>query len=211
MVLLSCATLCRLAASCCHVNSRSPFAIELDDSVLAAARRGEDAALEAIYRQYQGPCFQLAWRLCGDREQARDLVHDALLKVFCQLHQFRADSPFWAWLRQVLVNECLMHLRRHARGEQEIERRGEQLVEQAADEHLDLPPAVTEQGLLQRAMEQLPPSTRAVLWLYHVEGYTHVEIAALMQRTLSFSKSQLARGTRRLRDLLSICEDTAHV
>ena len=60
-------------------------------------------------------------------------------------------------------------------------------------------------------MEQLPPNTRAVLWLYHVEGYTHGEIAALMQRTLSFSKSQLARGTRRLRELLMLCEDTAHV
>jgi len=44
--------------------------------------------------------------------------------------------------------------------------------------------------------------TRSVLWLYHAEGYTHDEIAALMQRTTSFSKSQLARGSRRLRALL---------
>ncbi|HEY5780788.1 MAG TPA: sigma factor-like helix-turn-helix DNA-binding protein [Lysobacter sp.] len=41
-----------------------------------------------------------------------------------------------------------------------------------------------------------------MLWLYHAEGYTHEEIAALMQRTPSFSKSQLARGSRRLRELL---------
>jgi RNA polymerase sigma-70 factor (ECF subfamily) len=45
-----------------------------------------------------------------------------------------------------------------------------------------------------------------VLWLYHAEGYTHEEIAALMQRTASFSKSQLARGTRRLRALLDVPE-----
>ena len=56
---------------------------------------------------------------------------------------------------------------------------------------------------LQRALAQLPATTRSVLWLYHAEGHTHEEIAALMQRTTSFSKSQLARGTRRLRALLS--------
>ena len=48
-----------------------------------------------------------------------------------------------------------------------------------------------------------------MLWLYHAEGYTHEEIAALMQRTPSFSKSQVSRGTRRLRVLLNI-EDTVH-
>ncbi len=52
------------------------------------------------------------------------------------------------------------------------------------------------------AMEALPANTRTVLWLHHAEGYTHDEIAALMQRTASFSKSQLARGSRRLRELL---------
>ena len=52
------------------------------------------------------------------------------------------------------------------------------------------------------ALASLPPATRSVLWLYHAEGYTHEEIGALMQRTASFSKSQLARGTRRLRGML---------
>ena len=55
-------------------------------------------------------------------------------------------------------------------------------------------------------LAELPALTRSVLWLYHGEGYTHEEIAALMQRTASFSKSQLARGTRRLRVLLDVPE-----
>ena len=75
-----------------------------------------------------------------------------------------------------------------------------------AHEHADdlqpPPPAAADAALLQRALAALPASTRSVLWLYHAEGYTHEEIAALMERTASFSKSQLARGTRRLRALL---------
>jgi hypothetical protein len=57
--------------------------------------------------------------------------------------------------------------------------------------------------------KQLPHATRSVLWLYHAEGYTHEEIAAAMQRSASFSKSQLARGTRRLRVLLQVSEPSA--
>ena len=73
-----------------------------------------------------------------------------------------------------------------------------------------LPPAAAaDAALLQRALEALPAATRSVLWLYHAEGYTHDEIAELMQRTPSFSKSQVSRGTRRLRALLNI-EDTVH-
>lgn len=189
------------------MNSPSPFAIELPELLLARARRGDEQALASIYREFHGPAFQLAWRLCGDRELARDLVHDALFKVFQQLHQFRAEAPFWAWLRQVLVNECLMHLRRRQRIDQEVELQ----AEEHADTQLSLPPEVAESGLLQAALSQLPETTRAVLWLYHVEGYTHDEIAGLMQRTISFSKSQLARGTRRLRDLLVPRQEPAHV
>ena len=71
-----------------------------------------------------------------------------------------------------------------------------------------LPPAAADAGLLARALGRLPDATRSVLWLYHAEGYTHDEIAGLMGRTASFSKSQLARGTRKLRDLLKIETET---
>ena len=55
---------------------------------------------------------------------------------------------------------------------------------------------------LKRALGRLPALSRAVLWLYHVEGYTHEEIAQSFDRTVSFSKSQVARAGARLRDLL---------
>jgi len=55
---------------------------------------------------------------------------------------------------------------------------------------------------LERAFEELSETSRAVVWLHDVEGYTHEEIAELMDRTVSFSKSQLARAHQRLRRLL---------
>jgi RNA polymerase sigma-70 factor (ECF subfamily) len=65
------------------------------------------------------------------------------------------------------------------------------------------PPEPTGPIDLEVALNRLSPVTRAVLWLHDVEGYTHEEIAEMMGKTASFSKSQLSRAHKRLRDWLS--------
>ena len=100
----------------------SSFAIDVPDALLARARRGEAAAFEQIYRWFERPVFTLALRLCGDREAAQDVLQDTMLKLIDRMADFRGDSPFWGWLRQIAVNEALMRLRRHGRlREEEIE------------------------------------------------------------------------------------------
>ena len=182
----------------------SSFAIEVPDALLGRARAGEQAAFEQVYRRFERPVFTLALRICGEREAAADVLQETMLKVFARIGDFRGrdGSPFWGWLRRIAVNEALMHLRRGRRQAGELPADGHE----PADEQALPPPSAADAVLLQRALARLPANTRGVLWLYHAEGYTHEEIAALMQRTPSFSKSQLARGTRRLRALLEIEE-----
>ena len=183
----------------------SSFAIDVPDTLLARARAGRQDAFEQLYRWFERPVFTLALRICGDREEASDVLQDTMLKLFHHLDDFRGGSPFWGWLRQIAVNESLMKLRRNRRFDMEIAMDEEDLPEDQGY----LPPAAADAAMLQRALGALPAATRSVLWLYHAEGYTHEEIARLMQRTPSFSKSQLSRGTRRLRALLHI-EEPAH-
>ena len=188
----------------------SSFAIDVPDALLARMRKGEHAAFEQVYRWFERPVFTLALRICGEREQAADVLQDTMLKVIARIGEFRGgrgdaeragDSPFWGWLRQIAVNEALMALRRRRRNEMEPTDDLETDLA-LADDRTPPPPEAADAACLQRALDALPANTRTVLWLYHAEGYTHDEIAALMQRTPSFSKSQLARGTRRLRELL---------
>ena len=181
----------------------SSFAIEVPASLLARARAGDRAAFEQLYRWFERPVFTLALRICGDRAEADEVLQDTMLKVLCQMDGYRGDrgTPFWDWLRQVAVNEALMRLRRDRRHAIEL---ADDALDAHAEDHAPPPPAAADAALLQRALAQLPATTRSVLWLYHAEGYTHEEIAAAMQRTPSFSKSQLARGTRRLRQLLQV-------
>jgi RNA polymerase sigma-70 factor (ECF subfamily) len=189
------------------VSPASSFAIDVPATLLARARRGEAAAFEQLYRSFERPVYTLALRLTGGREEAQDVLQDTMMKLFDRVTEFRGDSPFWGWLRQIAVNEALMLLRR----------RGRLLVEGEFDEaalsdaEQMLPPRAADAAILGRALAELPGATRSVLWLYHAEGYTHEEIAAAMGKSLSFSKSQLARGTRRLRALLHVdSEVTAH-
>ena len=176
----------------------STFSIDLPDALIKRARDGHADAFEQIYRRFERPVYTVALRLLGDREEAQDVLHDTMLRLFERIVSFRGESPFWAWLRQIAVNEALMRLRRRGTVNYSDEPPEPELD---AGEQL-LPPAAADHALLLRALEQLPANTRSVIWLYYVEGYTHEEIAQAMERSLSFSKSQLARGTRRLRALL---------
>ena len=183
----------------------SSFAIDVPDSLLARAKRGEAAAFEQLYRWFERPVYTLALRLTGQREEAQEVLQDTMLKLFDRLAEFRSESPFWGWLRQIAVNEALMRLRR--RGRQDNEQEFDEAELPSGDTLL--PPQAADAALLTEALTRLPDTTRSVLWLYHAEGFTHEEIAAQMGRTVSFSKSQLARGTRKLRALLDI-EVPAH-
>ena len=180
---------------------RSSFAIDVPDALLARARAGERAAFEQLYRWFERPVFNLAMRIGGDREEAAEVLQETMLKVLGKMGDFRGrqGSPFWGWLRQIAVNEALMRLRSQRRFANDLvlEDDGAHVADPGP-----LPAAAADAAVLTRALNQLPSATRSVLWLYHAEGYTHEEIAALMQRTPSFSKSQLARGSRRLRELL---------
>lgn len=183
------------------------FAIDVPPALLAQARKGRMQALEGLYRLFEQPAYTLALRLLANSDDAREVLHDALLTAFGRLEQYRGEAPFWAWLRQIIANTALMRLRQRRRGP-------DASMLTAADEDLadqDAPsPALLAESLaLGPALKRLPDTTRAVVWLYCVEGYTHPEIAGLMGQSVSFSKSQLARGLARLRQLLAI-EEVCH-
>jgi len=173
----------------------SSFQIDVPQALLARACAGDLGAFEQIYRRFERPVYTLALRLLGEPEAARDALHDAMLKVFQRIGQFRGESPFWGWLRQIALNEALMRLRQHDRAE----------THDDLDAFVDEAPGPwvhADATTLERALGKLPAQTRSVLWLYHVEGYSHPEIAGMVGKTVSFSKSQVARGTQRLREIL---------
>jgi len=149
-----------------------------------------------------GPAvFTLARRMLASRSLAEDVLHDTFVEAFTKLGELRTDADFAAWARRIAVNRCLTHIRSAW-----VARRCEWPREEPSAGTPVTEAAVTSMRL-EAALDALPDRARAVVWLHDVEGYTHREIGALMGRTSSFSKSQLARAHARLRVLLT--DDTS--
>jgi RNA polymerase sigma factor (sigma-70 family) len=160
------------------------------EAVLPLLRAGDPAAQEALYRAFEAPAYNLVRRICRTTEDAEDVLQETFLEVFRSIGRFRGDGSLWAWIRTVASSKALMRLRRNRY------RDTDELVEDAA------PVRREDTALrmdLEAALERLSPTARAVVWLHDVEGYTHEEIAGMMDRSVSFSKSQLARAHARLR------------
>jgi len=172
----------------------SAFDVPVPDETLAGARKGERAAQECLYRLFERAVFSLARRMTGDPDAASDVVQDAFMKAFARVHQFRGEAPFGLWLRSIAASEALMHLRR-GRYFMDLFTTDEAVMQSVGREDVS-------DADLERALSLLPSVPRSVLWLYHVEGYTHVEIAEMCGKTVSFSKSQLSRAHQKLRTLL---------
>ena len=97
--------------------AHSGFDIEIDEITLAGARRGDMASCERIYRLYQSHAFTVAIRVCRCRELAQEVMQEAFITAFRRIGQFRGDSPFWGWLRKVVVNHAISALRKQPKAE----------------------------------------------------------------------------------------------
>lgn len=165
------------------------------EAVVAQARRGDPVALEALYRAYASPVYNLARRICRTTEDAEDVLQETFYEVCRSIRNYRGDGSIWGWIRTVASSKALMRLRRNKYRDTELL-------------HDELAPARSASPALrmdlESALDRLSDTARAVVWLHDVEGYTHEEIATQMGRTVSFSKSQLARAHARLRGWLDV-------
>jgi len=180
------------------------FSVTVDELVIARAKRGDGEALEALYRTFETPVYTLARRLTRTRHDAEDVVQDTFLELVRSIGSFRGDGSLAGWVRKVAASKALQRLRKQGARFAE-----EPLPDEFADGSVDgrtaTAPLVTaaERVDLRTAVEDLSETARAVLWLHDVEGYSHEEIAAMVGKTASFSKSQLARAHARLRNVLA--------
>ena len=166
------------------------LSLTVPDILVARAKAGDLEALEGLYRAFETPVYNLARRICRAPEDAEDVVQETFLEVVKSIRHYRGEGHLWGWIRQIAASKALMRLRR------EKLRATDELVDEAAGS----PPASIGTRIdLERAFAQLSETSRAVVWLHDVEGFTHEEIAERMGRTVSFSKSQLARAHARLR------------
>jgi len=170
-----------------------------DQQLIERIRAGDPSAERALYDGHVDRLYRLVFRYVGEPDVAEDCVQETFIRAFDKLGDFRGDSALGTWLGAIAISTALNALRKRKRAS------GREAVwEEAETVAAPRVPGVEPdlKTRLHEEIDRLPEGYRMVFLLHDVEGYTHEEIAALMQRTASFSKSQLARGSRRLRQLL---------
>jgi RNA polymerase sigma-70 factor (ECF subfamily) len=167
-----------------------------DDLLVERARGGEVAAFEALYRRHSSAIFGLALRMLQNRADAEDMLQEIFLQAYDRLTSFEGRSAFGTWLYRLSVNRCLDHLR--SRGAKEQSR-----TEPLSPELAGRVSTVGHRGLdLERAIGELPPSSRAAFLLHHVAGFDHKEVGEMLGIAVGTSKSLVHRARIRLKEAL---------
>jgi RNA polymerase sigma-70 factor (ECF subfamily) len=157
--------------------------------------------LDALLAAHAERAIRIASRFVGgDRATAEDIAQEAFVKAWRALPRFRGEAELATWLYRVTVNEALSHLRRQRLRDSLIALFGPARPTQAA-----AAPDAPLRARIERALDALTPSERAVFVLVHLEGFTLVETADLLGRRLGTIKSQLHRALAKLRRELASC------
>ena len=179
-----------------------------DRALVAAVLAQAPGAFERLVREYQGLCWHIIHRMVRHPDDTRELCQEAFLRIHQRLHQFRHESALKSWIGQVAYSVAKRHLERLriplvelSPAEQE---EGLSLLEQIGD-GFDLDAACADaqvQGVLNAAIETLPPLQRTLLTLYHLDELPIAQIAIVTGLAEGTIKSHLFRTRKRLRELL---------
>ena len=188
--------------------------IDADADLVAALRAGDPAAMDLLVERYADRVYRLAMRITGSREDAEEVVQDALWTVGRKIHTFKGDSAFGSWLYRIAANTAYMKLRSRRGKGKEIALDDVLPAIDSGGMHFepmdDWSPRVDDhalqgelRGVLETAISELPPDYRTALVLHDVEGQSNPDIAETLGISLPAVKSRVHRSRLFLRKRLS--------
>ena len=163
-------------------------------ALLEGAKSGDRICQRELYNKLSVKMFPVCLRYIGEREKAKDVLHDAFITLFSKLSEFRGEGSFEGWARRIFATASLMQLRKRDILSGTLQIDGEVEIN---DSELILDPKETASLDADKLMElilSMPDGFRAVFNLYALEGYSHKEISEMLQISEGASRSQLSRA-----------------
>lgn len=170
----------------------------MEKQLIERCIKGERAAQEQLYMSYSRKVKGLCLRYARTVFEAEDILQEAFIKIFKNLKNYNNSGPFEAWMRRIVLNTAIDSYKSNLFLENQVN------IDDTNE--LDLKPTVigdnlTEQELLM-VIGKLPDGYRMVFNLYAIEGYSHKEIAEMLNISEGTSKSQLSKARNYLKTLL---------
>ncbi len=154
-----------------------------------------------LYNQYCNGMLVVALRFVKNTMEAEDIVQEAFIKAFLKLDQYQAEVSFGAWLKRIVINNCIDVLKSKHQRLIALEEHHLNVVDDdyendwLVDDNINL-------EAVRAAIEQLPEKYKYVVMLYLIEGYDHQEISQILDISEVASRTQLSRGKQKLKDKL---------
>ena len=169
-----------------------------DSELVQGCRNNDRKYQELLYRKYAKKMYGICMSYTKDRSMAQEILQDGFVKVFKKIDGFREEGSLEGWIRRIITNTALDHLRQKSKLYEFIDDNKEVEEERLDNSILD---KINADGIF-NLIKQLPEGAKAVFNLYAVEGYSHKEIAEKLEITEGTSKSQFKRARSLLKTLL---------
>ena len=167
--------------------------------MIESCKKGDVRAQYKLYSLYTKAMYNICYRMTGQQEEAEDMLQESFTYAFSRLGSFRFESSFGAWLKRIVVNTCINHLKKRR---VDLVYTEQQNDPPAADDFVDYEEIKFKVEGVMKAMEKLPEGYRIVFSLYLLEGYDHKEISEIMGISESTSKSQFLRAKQKIKEIL---------
>ncbi len=173
-----------------------------DEELIPLVNNGEPKAFAALYDRHSQAAFSLAYRMMGDKQAAEDLAQEAFIKVWRRAGSYRAQKgSVRTWILSIVHNRGIDQLRSHA-----SRRRTQEKIEASAassqpSEAFAETWRNTQSEQVREALSTLPKEQLKILELAYFSGYTHVQIAELLNVPLGTVKGRMRLGLQKMRGL----------
>ncbi len=169
-----------------------------EKELLCACVKQDPRAQRTLYELYSPKMLTVCMRYVGDRERARDVLHDGFITVFEKIDSYNGSGSFEGWMRRIFANTALMYLRKG-----DVLRFTDELSDVTKEFSVEnsVMGNISSKELM-RLIASMPDGFRAVFNMYAIEGYSHLEIAKELGITEGSSRSQLSRARQWLQDRL---------
>jgi RNA polymerase sigma factor (sigma-70 family) len=169
-------------------------------NLVVECKQGSKKACYELYKLYSKAMLNIAFRIVGNIAEAEDVLQESFLDAFNKLKDFRQETTFGLWLKQIVVNRSINLLRKRKMDLVDLE--GEQLENIPDEEPEDDEEIQYKVEQIKEAMKELPDGYRVVISLYLLEGYDHEEIGQVLNITENTSRTQFLRAKRKLAEIL---------
>jgi RNA polymerase sigma factor (sigma-70 family) len=170
-----------------------------EEAILQGCIKNNPTAQKALYQKYSAKMLVVCYRYAHNREDAEDMLQEGFIKVFSQIHTFESRGALEGWIRRIIVHTCINHLKKNKRFNERVDLIHANSV-QVREESI---PSIIQAKEVIECIRLLPLGYKTVLNLYAIEGYSHKEIASMLDIEESTSRSQYTRAKAMLEDILT--------